>query len=157
MGLIWIVKCRFRSRFPEFSDWILKHGKCRNWAKNNNKKNKQTCRQLKLWVPPKIKVGGDQRSEGEVLGTSGWKPQGGCQVFLAAERVLAIVDGVTQLLQHHVQGSVLGQLHHEHTRLHANVARVRLTCRDNKNRAKQHQPFDPFWWEILLKNTALLT
>lgn len=51
----------------------------------------------------------------------------GCQVFSAAEWVLAVVDGVAQFLQHHVQRSVLGQFHHEHTGLHPDVARVWLT------------------------------
>lgn len=46
----------------------------------------------------------------------------GCQDFLAAERVLTVVDGVSQFLQHHIQGGVLGQFHHEHAGLHANVA-----------------------------------
>ena len=53
----------------------------------------------------------------------------GRQVFLAAEGVLAVVDGVSQFLQHHVQRGVLGQFHHEHAGLHADVARVWLTWR----------------------------
>lgn len=56
----------------------------------------------------------------------------GCQVFSAAERVLAVVDGVSQFLQHHIQRRVLGQFHHEHAGLHANVARVWLTWREEK-------------------------
>lgn len=57
----------------------------------------------------------------------------GCQVFLAAERVLAVVDGVSQFLQHHIQRGVLGQFHHEHTGFHTNVARVWLTWRGEKH------------------------
>lgn len=56
----------------------------------------------------------------------------GCQVFLAAERVFAVVDGVPQFLQHHIQRRVLGQFDHEHAGLHTNVARVRLTWRAEK-------------------------
>lgn len=63
--------------------------------------------------------------EGEVWGT--WGGIFGCQVFSAAEWVLAVVDGVAQFLQHHVQRSILGQFHHEHTGLHPDVARVWLT------------------------------
>lgn len=39
------------------------------------------------------------------------------------------MDGVSQFLQHDVQRGVLRQFHHEHTRLHPDVARVRLTWR----------------------------
>lgn len=71
----------------------------------------------------------------------------GCRVFLSAERVLAVVDGVSQFLQHDVQRRVLRQLHHEHTRLHPDVARVRLTCRgerrDRVSQQNQHWSFSP--------------
>lgn len=46
----------------------------------------------------------------------------------AAERVLPVVDGVAELLQHDVQRGVLRQLDHEHARLHADVPGVRGTC-----------------------------
>lgn len=45
-----------------------------------------------------------------------------CQVFLAAKRVLAVVDGIAQFLQHHIQRGVLRKFHHEHAGLHPNVA-----------------------------------
>lgn len=76
----------------------------------------------------------------------------GCQVFLAAERVLAVVDGVSQFLQHHIQRGVLGQFHHEHTGLHPNVARVRLTWREETQEGllQQNHPV------LLLHNESLL-
>lgn len=51
---------------------------------------------------------------------------------LAAERVFTVVDGVAQLLQHHIQGAVLRQLHHKHTGLHPDVARVWRTWQTPK-------------------------
>lgn len=44
---------------------------------------------------------------------------------LTAERIFAIVDGIAQLLQHHVKGRVLGQLDHKHAGLHTNVTQIR--------------------------------
>lgn len=44
-----------------------------------------------------------------------------CQV-LSTERVLAVVNGVAQFLQHHIQRGVLRQFDHEHTGLHTDVA-----------------------------------
>lgn len=68
--------------------------------------------------------GREQKSKVVKVGKGKYTHSGklGCQVFLAAEWVLAVVDGVTQFLQHHVQRGVLGQFHHEHTCLNANVA-----------------------------------
>lgn len=56
-----------------------------------------------------------------------WEITGGLtsRWSLTAERILAIVDSIAQLLQHHVKGRVLGQLDHEHAGLHANVTQIR--------------------------------
>lgn len=54
----------------------------------------------------------------------------GRQVVSSTERVLAVVDGISQLLQHHLQGGVLRQFDHEHAGLHTDVARIWLTLKD---------------------------
>lgn len=64
----------------------------------------------------------------------------GRQDVSSTKRVLAVVDGVSQLLQHHLQGGVLRQLDHEHAGLHADVARVWLTLRD-KGEGSVSTPF----------------
>lgn len=46
----------------------------------------------------------------------------------AAERILPVVDGVTELFQHDVQRGILRELDHEHARLHSDVPGIRGTC-----------------------------
>lgn len=45
----------------------------------------------------------------------------------ATEGILPVVDGVSELLQHDVQGWVLRKFDHEHARFHTDVPRVRRT------------------------------
>lgn len=44
-----------------------------------------------------------------------------CQV-LSTERVLTVMNGISQFLQHHVQRGVLWQFDHEHTGLDTDVS-----------------------------------
>lgn len=67
-------------------------------------------------------------TEGVPLGRVTESPPGVPCSCSAAERILAVVDGVAQLLQHDVQRGVLGQLDHEHARLHSDVPRIRGPC-----------------------------
>ena len=76
-----------------------------------------------------MSVGTKGGSRIEVLSTYAWERQ--LKFFLATQRVLAVMDGIAQFLQHHIQRSVLGQFHHEHTGFHSNVARVWLTWKGN--------------------------
>lgn len=88
--------------------------------------------QRKVWECVGVKDGGGQWDGvlgSRLINLGRW----GCQVFLAAERVLAVVDGVSQFLQHHLQRGVLWQLHHEHTGLHPDVTGVWLTWREERN------------------------
>lgn len=66
------------------------------------------------------------------LRSCGWR--GSEKSRLTAERILAIVDSIAQLLQHHVEGRVLRQLDHEHAGLHANVTQIWWTWNRWKHR-----------------------
>lgn len=67
-------------------------------------------------------------TEGVPLGRVTESPPGVPCSCSAAERVLPVVDGVTELFQHDVQRGILRELDHEHARLHSDVPGIRGTC-----------------------------
>lgn len=103
---------------------------------------------------PKAWRGKRGRIEGVKLRSSGRRRigRGGARVISATKRVLTVVYGVSQLLQHHVQRGVLWQFHHEHTGFYTDVPRVRLTCDGGE---EEERWWSRVQWIQLFTNTSV--